>query len=227
MDILPIVAVIEPPKKKRVSYSQFSNWFNCRHRWYLDNVKKLKKYEDSINTCFGTAIHEAVQLYIETLYTQGAPKADEHDLYELFKVAFRRELDNAVENSKKGKKTSTEEVATEDTVEVKLFEYTEEQFKEFTNDATNILDAFLNITNRMKHFPSGKFEFLAVEDEIQMGIKNNVEFIGFIDVVLFENVFFLIFVPTLCGSLDINNTNTTCFFLLHYQSHETFSIRKI
>ena len=21
--------------KKRVSFSQFSNWFNCRHRWYL------------------------------------------------------------------------------------------------------------------------------------------------------------------------------------------------
>jgi hypothetical protein len=150
-------------------------------------VKGLKKYEDSINTCFGTAIHEAVQLYIETLYTEGAPKADEHDLYELFKVSFRRELDKAVENSKKGKKTDKEEAAiVEDAVEVKPFEYTEEQFKEFTDDATNIFDAFLNITNRMKHFPSGRFEFLAVEDEIQMGVKHNVEFIGYIDVVLKE-----------------------------------------
>jgi hypothetical protein len=21
--------------KRRVSFSQFSNWFNCRHRWFL------------------------------------------------------------------------------------------------------------------------------------------------------------------------------------------------
>ena len=54
--------------KKWVSFSQFSNWFNCRHRWYLDHVKGLREFEDNVNTCFGRAMNEGIQLYIETLY---------------------------------------------------------------------------------------------------------------------------------------------------------------
>lgn len=153
--------------KKRVSYSQFSNWWACRHRWYLDKVMKLSQFEDSINTCFGTAIHEAVQLYIETLYTAGAAKAAEHDLPTIFKEAFQRELNTA--------KSKTDK-----------FVYTDEQFKEFISDGEEIITAFLNSTNRMKYFPSGKYEFIGVEDEIIMPIKNNVDFICYIDVILKE-----------------------------------------
>ena len=46
----------DPNEKRWVSYSQFSNWFNCRHRWYLDHVKGLREFEDNVNTCFGTAM---------------------------------------------------------------------------------------------------------------------------------------------------------------------------
>jgi len=153
--------------KKRVSYSQFSNWFKCRHRWYLDKVKGLSEFEDSINTCFGTAIHEAVQLYVETLYTKGVIDADSHDLIKIFDDAFIRELTRAKENSDK-------------------FDYTDEQLAEFRCDGDDVLNAFLNITNRMKNFPTNKYEFIAVEDEIIMPVKNNVEFICYIDIVLKE-----------------------------------------
>ena len=168
-------------KKKNVSFSQYSNWYNCRHRWYLDNVKGLKRFEDSINTCFGTAIHEAVQLYIETLYTKGAPQASEHDLPVIFKDAFKRELDKAKENSNKVKNPDAEKP-----VETTPFDYTPEQFAEFLVDGDNILEAFLNQTNRLKYFPSGKYEFVSVEDEIIMPIKHNVQFICYIDIVLKE-----------------------------------------
>ncbi len=50
-------------EKKRVSFSQFSWWLKCPHKWYLDYVKGLKQFEDTINTCFGTAIHETIQTY--------------------------------------------------------------------------------------------------------------------------------------------------------------------
>ena len=83
--------ISEPPfKKKRVSYSQFSNWYACRMHWFLDNVKGLKKFEDSINTCFGTAIHEVIQLYIETLYKKGVRDADDYNLHELFIAGLKR-----------------------------------------------------------------------------------------------------------------------------------------
>jgi hypothetical protein len=177
---LTIEVATTEPKKKKVSYSQFSNWYDCRHRWYLDNVKGLKKFEDSVNTCFGTAIHEAIQLYVESLYTKGAKVADGHNLQEVFTIAFRREMDKAVEN---GCKTKDKTVAT---VETQGFSYTEAQFAEFAEDGANILEAFLNMTNRMKYFPSTRYEFIAVEEEILMPVKHNVDFIGYIDIVLKE-----------------------------------------
>ena len=91
---------LDAPNKKRVSYSQFSNWWKCRHRWWLDKVKGLSEFEDSINTCFGTAIHEALQLFIETLYKESATKANEHDLHQIFKTGFVKELTKAKEKAK-------------------------------------------------------------------------------------------------------------------------------
>ena len=159
-----ITATTEPPKKRRVSHSQFSNWYACRHHWYLDFVKGLRTFEDSINTCFGTAIHEAVQLYIETLYKQGVKEADTHDLNAIFEAAFKRELDD-------------HKVPT-----------TDDERMEFIVDGADILSAFKNMTNRIKYFPTNKYEFIAVEDEIVMPIKNNVDFIGYIDLVLKDKV---------------------------------------
>jgi PD-(D/E)XK nuclease superfamily len=154
--------VIEKSGKKKVSYSQFSNWYNCRHRWFLDHVKGLRTFEDNVSTCFGTSIHEAVQLYIETLYKQSSQAASEHDLEEIFKTAFEREL------------TKTK-VVIEDAVK-----------KEYIEDGKLILETFTNVKNRIKYFPSSKYEFIAVEDEIIMPIKHEVEFIGYIDIVLKE-----------------------------------------
>lgn len=148
--------------KRRVSFSQFSNWFNCRHRWYLDHVKGLREFEDSVSTCFGTAMHEAVQLYIETLYKKSAKEADAHDLNDVFRKAFDRELTNT------------------------KVEITPEVHKEYCEDGDNIITSFTNMTNRIKHFPSGKYEFIGVEDEIVMPIKNNVDFICYIDLILKE-----------------------------------------
>lgn len=169
------------PKKKKVSYSQFSNWYNCRHRWYLDNVKGLKRFEDSVHTCFGTAIHEVVQLYIETLYTKSSVEAAKLDLYTLFKEAFKRELEKAKENASKAKDPNSKNAES-----LTPFDYTVEEFNEFICDGKDILNSFLNMTNRLKYFPTGKYEFVAVEDEIVMPIRNNIEFICYIDIVLKE-----------------------------------------
>src|SRR6267154_5191804 len=148
--------------KRRVSFSQFSNWYSCRHRWFLDFVKGLRTFEDNIHTCLGTAMHEAVQLYIETLYKKSSKEADLHNLNDIFQKAFDRELKNKKVN-----------IETKD-------------HKEYCKDADNIIEAFTNMTNRIKYFPSGKYELIGIEDEIVMPIKNNVEFICYIDIILKE-----------------------------------------
>lgn len=149
-------------KKKRVSYSQFSWWLKCPHKWYLDQIRGLKKFEDSVNTCFGTAIHEVIQLYIKTLYTEGTEKADSIEMMKLFKENFERELKDHKVN------------------------HTEDEYTEFMFDGEDILKAFLETSIRIKHFPRDKYEFIEIELEVEMPVKNNVNFVAFIDLVLRE-----------------------------------------
>jgi hypothetical protein len=149
-------------EKKRVSFSQFSWWLKCPHKWYLDYVKGLKQFEDSVNTCFGTAIHETIQTYVKTLYTESVEKADSIELYKLFKETFERELKNT---------------------EVK---HTEDEYTEFVFDGEDILKEFSETANRIKHFPKDKYEFVDIELEIEMPVKNNVNFVAYIDLVLRE-----------------------------------------
>ncbi len=180
--------------KKRVSFSQFSTWYSCRHKFYLDRIKGLRESEDNVSTCFGTAIHEAVQLYIKTLYTKSAKDADGHDLYDIFQKSFDGEL------SDKKVKIETE------------------TYKEYCEDGKNILVAFTNITNRIKHFPSGKYEFIGVEDEIIMPIKNDIEFICYIDVVLKEKS---------TGRYKIIDIKTSTNGWNHYQRDDISKVSQI
>jgi hypothetical protein len=181
-------------KKRRVSFSQFNNWFNCRHRWFLDHVKGLREFEDSVNTCFGTAMHEAIQEYIQVLYTKSSKEADLLDLNDIFKKAFDRELAD--------KKITIEP----------------EQYKEFCVDGINIVEAFTNITNRIKYFPSNKYEFIGIEDEIIMPIKNNVDFICYIDVVLKEKS---------SGRYKIIDIKTSTSGWNHYQRDDEGKVAQI
>lgn len=147
-------------KKKIVSYSQFSTWFNCPRQFYLDRVMKLKVREDTIYSCFGTAIHEAVQKYIETLYTKSSPEADLLDLNGIFKTAFDRELTD------------------------RKLKYEENEYTDFCFDGQDIIKEFCRPVNRMKYFPSGKYEFLGAELKITQAIRNNLEFMALIDIAL-------------------------------------------
>lgn len=149
-------------EKIRVSFSQFAKWLKCPHWWMLDYVRGLKQFDDSINTCFGTAIHETIQTYVKTLYTEGVEKADSIELYKLFKETFEKELKNT---------------------EVK---HTEDEYTEFMFDGEDILKEFSETATRIKHFPKDKYEFVDVELEIDMPIKNNVNFVAYIDLVLRE-----------------------------------------
>ena len=153
---------IEEKKKKTVSFSQYAGWFKCSHSWYLNYLKGLRVYEASLNTCFGTAIHNTIQNYIKTLYTDGHEKADEISLVTEFHKEFRNELD---ENKDK-------------------LTYTDEEYQEFLTDGENILNTFISSTNRMKHFPSRKYEFIGVELPLEVPIKNNVNFIAYVDLIL-------------------------------------------
>ena len=61
---------------KKISYSQFSIWDKCPWRWKLNYIENLREFTDNIYTLFGTSMHEVVQEYITTMYSETAKKAD-------------------------------------------------------------------------------------------------------------------------------------------------------
>ncbi len=135
-------------RKKIVSYSQYSMWFKCPNHWRLDYLKGLKTRETSLTLSFGNALHETIQYYVKTLYTEGLVKATTTDL--------------------------------------KTFFITQEELHEFIADGIDFLKEFLQASVRLKHFPPEKYELVGIEDELNMPLMNNVDYWGYIDLVLKE-----------------------------------------
>lgn len=149
-------------KKKKVSFSQYSMWFKCPQSWYLNYAKGMRKTDLNMSIFFGTAMHHAIQSFIETLYTKGLAEASDLDVYQLFKDKLYAELEK----------------------EKAKFTTTQEEIDEFLDDGANIIKTVLNTANRMKYFPSTKYEFIGIEVPLDMEILNNVNFIAFLDLVL-------------------------------------------
>lgn len=127
-----------------------------------DYVLKEKVFEDNLIMSFGTAIHETVQLYLKVLYSKGDLKAGTIDLMKFFTWSFKKQIKK------------------------KSIPHTPEEFNEFIEDGQNILTEFCAPENRVRYFPSGKWELMGIEDELNVDIRNNINLNGFIDIVLKE-----------------------------------------
>lgn len=148
------------PKKKTISYSQYSSWVKCARRWYIDMVINKRVFEDSIHTVFGTSMHDVLQAYVKTLYTSGLVAAESLNTFEDFKARFLSLL------KEKNVQCSVEDI------------------ESFVFDGENIIRAFLKYSIRNKHFPANKYEFIGIEVQIRMDVLNNASLVGFIDLVL-------------------------------------------
>ena len=64
----------------KISYSQYSMWAQCPHRWKLNYIDKLSSFTDNIHTLFGTSMQEVIQFWVKTIYEVSAKSANELDL---------------------------------------------------------------------------------------------------------------------------------------------------
>ena len=151
--------------QRSVSYSQFSMWASCPHKWYLAYVENKQPYQASIHTVFGTAFHETIQEYITVMYSESGAAADRMDLIGLFQSKF------AEVYSKEYKAAGAH---FSDPV----------QMGEFFEDATAILNFIQK--NRNKLFTIRKMRLLGIEIPLLLNVANNVFLKGFIDFVLYD-----------------------------------------
>ena len=152
---------------KVLSYSQYSLYTQCNHRWYLDYVKKLKSFQPSVHLTFGTSFHEVLQEYIKTMYEDSAKKADQISIREL--LTDRMYANYKEELSKNGNKHFM----------------VIEQFYEFLEDGVVILEWLRR--HRGEYFKVQDHELVGIEIPLQQVITEeipNVLLIGSIDLII-------------------------------------------
>lgn len=153
-------------KNKTVSYSQYSVYKQCQYRWYLDYVKKLQPFKPSIHLIFGTAFHETVQNYIQTMFDKSGTEADKIHLPTYFKT---RLIELYQSNSAHGHFSTPEELT------------------EFYEDAVAILEYFKS--KRSVYFTKKNTKLIGIELPILEPVLegfDTVKIKGFIDLVTYN-----------------------------------------
>ena len=155
--------------QKNISYSQTSMYHECPKKWSLRYKEGHKVFSSSIHTIFGTALHEALQHYMTTMFEVSGAAADREDTIEIFENSFR-------ENYIKELKSNNNKHFT-----------TPDEMREFYEDGVNIIEFFKK--RRKKYFT--KRDKYLVGCEVPIIIQpnkklNNVMYIGYLDLVLYD-----------------------------------------
>lgn len=156
------------PTDTTISFSQFSMYQNCQHRWKLSYIDKLKLGSPSIITTFGTALHETLQIYLYTLYHKSAKEADQMNLSALLQERLIETYEIEMHTHNNSEHYSTAQ-----------------DMQEFYNDGVEIVTYLQK--HRTEYFKKQDWELLGVEMPlyIQASEHNpNVIMNGFIDIVL-------------------------------------------
>ena len=135
----------------------------CPLHWKLNYVDDLKIRESSIHLIFGSAMHEVLQTYLNIMYMDSVKNADILDLNKMLRDKLIEQFKQAEEED--GKPPCTKE-----------------DLMEFFDDGILIIDFFKK--RRNQYFSKRDWELIGCEIPIEVDLKNNIQMVGYIDVVM-------------------------------------------
>ena len=153
----------------RVSFSQYSMWSSCPQQYKLNYIDKLSESSSNIHLVFGTAMHETLQEYLEKCLRISKSQADK--LMNLNEVLKQKMRTLYLKESNNGE----------------LPICSKDELVEFLNDGNTILDYFQKRTNFNKFFSLKEDELVAIEQPLNVKIKETIHFLGFLDLVIRNN----------------------------------------
>ena len=168
--------------EKNISYSQLSMYDQCPKKWALQYRDGHKISEQSIHMTFGTALHETLQMYLDTMYNESGAAADKLDLETDFEERLRNAYAEAYKKNDKEHFSSPEEI------------------REFYSDGIEIINYIRK--NRGKYFSKRGWHLVGCEVPIVLAPNPRlprVKYMGFLDVVLYHegtNKFIIIDIKT-------------------------------
>ncbi|MBC8428447.1 PD-(D/E)XK nuclease family protein [bacterium] len=153
---------------KSISYSQFSQWASCPWKWKLSYVDKKSVFEGNIHTLFGTSLHEVLQEYLKVMYTKSIKEANELYLDEMLEDRMRENFVETLQGN------GGVEICTKD------------EMNEFYQDGLKIIDFFKK--KRDQYFSKRGYELLGIETALDYDMNKNINFRGFIDLIIKDTV---------------------------------------
>ena len=150
---------------RTVSYSQFSLWASCPHKWYLTYVENKAPYQASIHTVFGTAFHETLQEYLNVMYNETKTAANKIDLEALFQERFKAVYQKEYEGTKTHFTNPSE-------------------MRDFYDDGVAILNWIKKKSGGL--FTTRNVRLLGIELPLLLKISNNIYYKAFIDFALYD-----------------------------------------
>lgn len=155
--------------EKTISYSQFSIFSKCQHRWGLEYRDGKGIYTASMAAVFGTAIHRAMQHYIQTMFDESGAAADRFDIETYFQEVFAEEYKNTL--------SSNNGIHFSSAIEM----------REYYEDGLEILRYFKK--NKGEYFGTRKWALVGIEMPLVQKIDPKFPYIylkGYIDFVLYN-----------------------------------------
>lgn len=155
--------------QKNVSYSQFSMYKSCPHKWALQYKDGYKVFTSTIHTVFGTALHEVLQHYLNVMYEQSGAAADRENLVDMFEDALREEYKNQYKKNGNQHFSSSEEL------------------REFFEDGVKIIRYFAK--KKGAYFSKKGWHLVGCEVPVVITPNkryNNVIYQGYLDVVMYH-----------------------------------------
>ena len=162
-----------------LSYSQYSTYMGCPHKWALRY--KEGNYDDSpsIHALFGTALHETLQHYLTVFYETSGVEADRVEISDFFQERLIGEYKKQYKDNNNTHFSSPEEL------------------REFFDDGIEIINFVKK--KRGQYFSKKNWWLVGCEVPIRLPLKNNLYFKGYIDLVLYNEkteTFFLYDIKT-------------------------------
>ena len=157
-----------PSKNKHISYSSISTYNKCPKLWEAQYLRKTIPFKQNIYTCFGTAMHETIQEWLEVLFHDKVKTANELDLDKLLYA-------NMIKAYKQGKAQNGHEHFS-----------SQDELTQFWLDGKHILD-FL-VKKRAAYFSTKTMQLAGIETLLYQEIKPGVMFKGLVDLVFYHPI---------------------------------------
>ena len=153
---------------KKISYSQYSQWAVCPHKWKLNYIDELRTFKGNIHTLFGSAMHDVLQTYLTVMYNDTIKMADALPLASMLLHRMKTYYKEIVED------LHGEEVSSQ------------EEMQEFYEHGLAIIEWF--VKKRGMYFNKKGYELVGIEVPIEYDLPNKIKFVGYIDVLMYDTV---------------------------------------